>query len=216
MNTRTGKSLFAVLAIGALLGTPLTTPAAEGNPPAQQADRATATPAPNPVPIPVPNPLVTLSAAPTAATYPAGTAIGIVATLTNQSNQPLGLSGLVDGNLVIASISRGDAGVATLGTWTNYSDGFPLALSRSLVSVAPGGSLSILWSSDFVQDFGGEGLKTTFYNGNLIGSSTYYDLSRPGTYTLTFHYQYKGSTASFPGTVYTGKTNSVSVTFTVV
>ena len=216
MNTRTGKSRFAVLVIGALLATPLTTPAAEGDPPAQQADRATAAPAPNPVPTPVPTPLVTLSAATTAATYPSGTAIGIVATLTNQSNQPLGLSGLVDGNLVITSISSGDADVATLGTMTNYHDGFPLALSRSLVSVAPGGSLSFLWSSDFVQDFGGEGLKATVYNGSFIGTSTYYDLSGPGTYTLTFHYKYRGPTSSFPGTVFTGKTNSVSVSFTVV
>lgn len=216
MKTRTGKSLFAVVVIGALLATPLTIPAAEGGLPAQQTDRATATATPSPAPTPVPHPLVTLSAAPTASTYPAGTAIGIVATLTNQSGQNLGLSGIVDGNLVITSFSSGDADVATLGTMTNYHDGFPLALSRSLVSVAPGGSISILWSSDFVQDFGGEGLKATVYTGSFIGTSTYHDLSRPGTYTITFHYKYPGPTSSFPGTVFTGKTNSVSVTFSVV
>ncbi|MCB1034915.1 MAG: hypothetical protein KDD47_13895 [Acidobacteria bacterium] len=212
MKPRTSTYLFAAMAVAVLLAIPLSVPAAQQDTTGQQPDGTSDTA----VALPVPVTLVRLSAATTASSYTAGTSIGIVATLTNRSGQALGLSNIEDGNLVVTSVTLGDAVVASLGSMTNYEDGFPLALSGSLVSIANGGSLSIPWSSDFVQDFGGEGLKATAYTGADIGTSTYYDLSQPGTYKVTFHYKYKGPTSSFPGTVFTGKTNSVTVTFTVV
>jgi len=157
-----------------------------------------------------------LTAAATANTYSVGSPIGIAATLTNHSGGALGLSNIVDGNLRITSITRDGARVATVPTMTNYLNGFPAALSSSLSSVAAGGSVSIAWTSDYNQTFNGEGLLATVFNGSAIGKSTYYDLAQPGNYVITFHYKYRGPTGGFPGTVFTGKTNSVSVTFNVI
>ena len=218
MNTTTRTNLFAILAIGALLAAWLPASASQVQPASQQPTGITAVPSPAPVPAPTPFPisLVKLSAAASANSYPMGTPIGIAATLTNRSGGPLGLSGIVDGNLVITSVTRDGARVATVPTMTNYLNGFPAALSDSLASVPAGGSLSMTWTSDFNQSLGGEALLGTVFTGAAIGSSTYYDLSLPGTYTITFHYRYKGPTSSFPGTVFRGKTNSVKVTFNVV
>jgi hypothetical protein len=215
-NSRT--IFFATLAVGALLLAWLPNGPALGLPqPPTTTSGPRPVPAPTPVPAPVPAPQVKLSATTSANSYSAGQPIGIAATLTNASTQSLGLSSLVDGNLIISSVARRDGStIRTVATMTNYYDGFPTALSGSLAAVHPGGSVTATWTSDFNQAVGGEALLATTYSGALIGSGSYFDLSQPGTYSITFHYQYKGPTASFPGTVFTGKTNSVTVTFTIL
>lgn len=206
MNTHQRTILLGCLSLAALLLALM--PAAAGPAPS-----STQQPAPTAAPdVPVPAPSVKLSASPVADSFSSGSSIGIAVTLTNQGPSAVGLSNIVDGNLVITAIVHEDgSSVATVPTMTNYLNGFPAALSSSLVSVAPGSSLALTWTSDFNQTFGGEALLENKYTGADIGPGTYYDLSKPGSYAITFHYHYQGPTSSFPGTVFKAKTNSVTV-----
>lgn len=209
MNLRRTRSI-AVLLAGALLAAWV---------PAGSSQAQTPTPAPtNPVPAPTPIPIsqVTLSAVSASSTYTLGTPIGIAITLTNNSAGALGLSTIVDGNLVVTSVTRDGVAVPTAPSVTNFDNGFRSALSDSLTSVPAGGSVTMSWTTSFNQSIGGEALKDTDFTGNDIGTGVFYDLSQPGNYSITFHYQYKGPTGRFSGTVFTGRTNAVTVTFNVV
>jgi hypothetical protein len=174
------------------------------------------TPHPAPAPTPVPLMKVTLSAVPSASTYNLGDTVVVDWVLTNQSSISVGLSDRTDGNIVVTSFTRNGVGVPALPTISRYEDGFATALASSLRSVAPGGSLSSPWTSDANQEVGGEALLAVRYSRLDRGDGSYYSLAAPGTYSLTFYYQYRGPTSTFPGTVFLGKTNSVTVTFTVL
>ncbi len=176
------------------------------------------TPMPQPAPGPQPMPLLSirLSAAVSASSYNLGDPVAITWTLTNQSATSAGLSALADGNLVVTAFTRNGSPLPVMRTEKSYGDGFQAALATSLTAVAPGGSLSSLWTSDFNQEVGGEALLSVTYSGADTGSGSYYSLAAPGTYSLTFYYHYRGPTSTFPGAVFLGRTNSVTVTFTVL
>ena len=165
---------------------------------------------------PVPLNAVKLSATPSAPSYLVGEPVAISISLHNQSAGALGLSNLVDGNIVISSFKRDSGPVSSVASATSYADGFAPTLGATLRSVGSGSTLSMAWTSDPNTSLGGEGLRATSYTGVAEGKSLFFSLVTPGTYTLTFHYQYPGPTAGFPGTVFTAKTNSVTVTFTVI
>lgn len=214
MRTTTRTCFFTALAAGSLLALGLSAGTALGLP-AQTPD-AVPPAAPVPAtPIPVPAATVRLTATSAASSYSAGSPIGIAIALTNTSAGNLGLSTIVDGNLVVTSVTRDGQAVATVPTYASFDDGFSSALANSLVSVAAGSSVTMDWTSDFNQSFGGEGLLNTAYTGAEIGTGTYYDLSKPGSYAITFHYLYRGPTGRFPDTVFAGPTNSVTVRFSV-
>lgn len=171
---------------------------------------------PSPAPTPIPVAQVKLSAVPSSSSYNLGDSVVITLTLTNQSLTSLGLSSLVDGSVIVTSFTHNGGPIPTMATVTSYGDGFPAALAQSLRSVAAGSSLTYQWTSDFNQELGGQGLLRVRYSGDSEGAASYSSLAAPGTYSLTFYYQYSGPTNTFPGTVFLGKTNSVTVTFTVL
>lgn len=168
-------------------------------------------------PAPVqPVPRITLAAVPSASSFSLGTPVALTLSLTNRSQTSIGLSNFIDGNIVLTAFSRNGQPVPSLPTFSTYGDGLPSALQNSLLLVAPNASISAVWTSNFNQELGGEGLLSITFTGADFGQGGYFSLAAAGSYSLTFYYQYKGPTAGFPGTVFTGKTNSVTVTFTVI
>ncbi len=160
---------------------------------------------------------VDLSAAPSKPSYYSGEPIILDLTLTNRSGSAVGLSDMILGNIVLTSIQRDGTRVLTVASNSGFGDGFGPELDTSLVSVPKNGTLKTEWRSSYHDDLAGDALLTSQYTpGQSRGASVFHSLAQPGTYTLTFHYKYPGPTTSFSGPVFKGKTNSVTVTFTVM
>lgn len=164
---------------------------------------------------PAPAARVTLTAAPGQASYPLGQPVTIHLTLTNQSGTALGLSPLIDGNIAGVTLSRDGGPVNVRKTTIDYEESLDTLLGQSLRSVPIGGTVSTSWESSNDSLLGGQSLQAVGFKA-ADHEVTIFDLSFPGTYTLSFYYQFPGSTSGFPGTVFTGRTNTVKVTFKVI
>lgn len=174
-------------------------------------------PAPPPVPVqPLPLPSVRLTASASAASYPLGAPVTLNINLTNRSATAVGLSNILHGSIVVTSFTRNGVAVPTKPAATEYDDGFAKALSSSLQSIAVGSTLSFPWKSRWNQELNSPVLLTVAYTGDSQGVGTFFALNAPGSYSVSLYYQYTGPKGSFVGTVFTGRTNSVTVTFTVI
>lgn len=172
-------------------------------------------PAPTPTPRPVPLAPVSLSASPSQPSYLLGERVVIHWTLTNGGGIALGLSPVPDGNLRILSFTRDGQPVSPVASIVTYDAGLPAMLEGGLTAVSAGGTLSSTWSSDLNGELGGEILSAVQPRSDLRGQAAFYPLTTPGTYSVTLTYQYAGSLTTYPGAVFTGQTNRVTVTFQV-
>ncbi len=225
MNINTAKSIRVLLALAlTVCWVSLGPPTLAQNDEDARAGRATSIIV-NPSPgTPVISPIqptaffkVDLSAAASQPSYYSGEPIVLDLTLTNRSGSAVGLSGMILGNIVLTSIQRDGTRVLTVVSESSFGDGFGPELDTSLVKVPKNGTLNTEWRSSHHDDLFGDALLTSQYTANeSTGASLFHSLAQAGTYTLTFHYKYKGPTSSFSGTVFKGKTNSVTVTFTVM
>lgn len=157
---------------------------------------------------------VALSAKPSLSSYTLGQPVTINITLTNQSGAALGLSSLIDGNIAGVTLTRDGGAVNVRQTTIDYEESLDTLLGQSLRTVANGGTLSTSWESSNDSLLGGQSLQAVGFKA-ADHEVTLFDLSFPGTYKLSFYYQYPAPTAGLPGTVYTGRTNTVTVSFKI-
>jgi hypothetical protein len=173
-------------------------------------------PTPSPVPIqPQPIQRVTLSAVPLQSTFALGQAVTLNLTLKNTGPSALGLSNLLAGNLHITAATRNGIAVRPRATSTSYEEDLAAALGTSLSPVAPNGTLAVAWKSENDKVGGGQALTAVAFAADADHQTLFFNLDSPGTYQVSFYYQYPGPTAGFAGTVFTAKTNTVTVSFNV-
>lgn len=165
---------------------------------------------------PLPVNSVTLTASASKSTYFSGEPVEINLTLTNKGTSAIGLSNLTE-TICVSNFTRDGNYVQTVEGYASYYDGFDSALQASLASVRANGTRSILWRSSYNASMGGEVLRVA-EKARFDNIVTQWATWQPGVYTITFHYQYPTDTTkgAFAGTLYKSKTNSVTVTFTVV
>lgn len=161
----------------------------------------------------LPSGCVTLTVMPAQSGNPVGQQIMLGVTLINQCGTMVGLSNIPDGNLQVTSVTRDGVAVSAQPVALHFDDDLATTLGLSLTPVGPGASVSFPWLSSKDQTIGGQALLTMQLSSQVQGSA--FDLSAPGSYTVSLVYQYVGPTGSFPGPVYTGTSNVASVTFTV-
>ena len=161
-----------------------------------------------------PSARVVLAAKPSRSTYALGQPVTINITLTNQSGAALGLSPMIDGNIAGVTLTRDGGPVNVRKTTIDYEESLDTLLGQSLSSVANGGTLSTSWESSNDSLLGGQSLQAVGFKA-ADHDVTIFDLSFPGSYKLSFYYQFPASTTGLPGPVFTGRTNTVTVGFKV-
>jgi hypothetical protein len=180
--------------------------------PASRPGRPTAGPGQPAMPIPLPK--VTLNGVSLQSLYQVGDEVQLRLTLTNQSFAPTLLSGLVEGNLRVVSLTRDGVAVPTSSSAARTYEGLALVLEHSLTSVPPGGQLTVPWSSNPSLALGGETLTTVALASDGRHTSMGFSVDAPGDYELRVIYQYAGTVPPNSG-VFTDRTNVAGIRFSV-
>lgn len=149
------------------------------------------------------------------ATYAAGEQIIITVKLTNTSPTPCKMIQLTEGSVTISALTRDGSPVIPRLTSASYTDGMTNYLLQHLVSVPPGGSVSVLWRSEVWTASQFRDTLATYTMGHLAGADVAaWPVQQPGAYNMTVKY----TTPQFDERAPTDLcrfTDAVSIGFTV-
>ena len=157
---------------------------------------------------------VSLAAQTDKESYAPGEAIVLTLNLTNAGETTTCVSDAAAGSVRFKSLTRDGEKVATRIGDAHYITSLTDIITSKLRPVAPGESVSIALTSSEDPGLGANALYTTKVR-DTSGELTFYDVATPGTYELEVSYRYPGDSLPECERVFTGSTNSATVSFTV-
>jgi len=157
---------------------------------------------------------VALSGTSVQSLYQVGDEIQILLTLTNQGVLPMDLSGVLEGNFRVVSFTRDGVTVPTSSSSVETYEALAVLLQNSLVSVPPGGQITVPWFSHPSLTLGGEALTSVALASDGNHMSMGFAVDTPGDYAVGVVYKYAG-TLPPNSNVFTSRTNTATIQFSV-
>lgn len=160
------------------------------------------------------NAKIGLNVSPDKPSYKTGEEIRFALRLNNSGDAKTCVSDMSAGNVRFVSLTRDGQKVETRSAPSYFIAPLPEMLKASLTPINPGESLDIMLQSMVDEGLGGQALQTTASDDGR-GIATFYDVQKPGNYTLEVIYEYPGSKSPDCPSVFKGGTNTASASFTV-
>jgi len=157
---------------------------------------------------------VTLNAASDKTSYSIDEEINLSLNLSNTGGIETCVSDIPAGSLRIVSLTRDGEDVGQRSASSYFITSYPKMLESSLKKLPSGEEMKSSLSSSLDAGLGARALKTTALE-NGRGMSTFYDVSGPGNYELELVYEYPGNSIDNCPNVFSGPSNSATITFAV-
>jgi len=158
---------------------------------------------------------VKLSISPSTTTFAYKQPVKLHLTFENKGNEKINISTMTDGNLWAISLTRDGVPVVARETYVRYRNGLKMLISKKFSSLAPGGTVSTVWTSNMDTQQQAQSLQFVRFDPEGYHAAALYNVGQPGNYTMTIIYRH-GNPWAQPLDVFVGETNEATVSFSVM
>lgn len=160
------------------------------------------------------NALITLSASTDKEIYASGETVTLAIDLTNAGDDVTCISNNAQGNIAFLSVTRDGKSVDSRTTHADFLEALPILATADLAPVNAGDTFTIEAPSSFDPGLGSEALYVNVVD-NIFADTTFYDIGVPGNYSVELAYEYVGNDSDTCASIYSDKTNTATINFTI-